>query len=248
MSVKFTSCTVPTVVVKIYVSGDLGHIRQIVKRFVKHLPVFEENIFKDKNGSPGLCGFVETGDYIYTGGQESGAVVTLCNYPRFPVFDAALAESALMMMAKSLAEWLVKELCEWSAMIVGPTNTTWITCNPRDDKTTSNQPTTLPKSAWLEMPERVIIPKKVFEKMEEVAEAVEDSNRTTAEQIAHEKVVLEKQGQLPKRSIIVKGVGYGEVTPLPEQSNIPKVFDGSTGTPPTIKLKSGGPPNEGGER
>ena len=61
--------TEPTYWVKIYLSGPLAVIEQVCR---------EECLKK------GLCVTVEPTRFIYTGGEETGALVGLINYPRFP--------------------------------------------------------------------------------------------------------------------------------------------------------------------
>lgn len=69
----------------------------------------------------GLCVSVEAADYVYTGGIESGVVVRLINYPRFPKPPAEIEADAL-----ALAEYLIRALHQSSASVYTPDNTTWL--------------------------------------------------------------------------------------------------------------------------
>jgi len=60
----------------------------------------------------GACYSITKMDYIYSGGEESGFVVNLINYPRFPrTYDSLLIE------AKQLANRLSIDLCQGSYTI-----------------------------------------------------------------------------------------------------------------------------------
>ena len=73
-----------------------------------------------KNGSTveGLCVTVTPTEYIYTGGQESGVIVELINYPRFPSHPQEIYEHAI-----DLAEELRAECCQQSYTIMMPDHT-----------------------------------------------------------------------------------------------------------------------------
>jgi hypothetical protein len=97
----------PTIVVQIFLAGDLSDIRRACRLFVMQ----------------GLCVTVEPTEFIYTGGSETGAAIRLVNYPRFPSDEATL-----MQKAEALAGELIEAACQWSALVVGPTETKWLTC------------------------------------------------------------------------------------------------------------------------
>lgn len=69
----------------------------------------------------GLCVTVQPCDYIFTGGEEAGYCIGLINYPRFP----SNAE-AITARAKSLAALLMERTCQWSALVITPTTTEWL--------------------------------------------------------------------------------------------------------------------------
>lgn len=70
----------------------------------------------------GLCVTIEPTAYIYTGGEESGFVVGLVNYPRFPSNPAAIHERALVVLHA-----ILDGCCQHSAMLMEPDKTTWVT-------------------------------------------------------------------------------------------------------------------------
>jgi len=68
----------------------------------------------------GACVTVESVDYIYTGGEESGVRIGFINYPRFPADSSHILESA-----KGLAELLMMDMCQHSYSITTPETTFW---------------------------------------------------------------------------------------------------------------------------
>jgi hypothetical protein len=93
--------------VKIYLSGPISVIEQTCRQACK-----EE----------GMCVTVEPTKFIYTGGEEVGAVVGLVNYPRFPK-----DREAINSRARSLAVRLLEATLQDSAMVMTPEQTEWIT-------------------------------------------------------------------------------------------------------------------------
>lgn len=73
----------------------------------------------------GYCVTVERAEYIYTGGQESGVVVGLINYPRFPATPEQITEKAEQLGMK-----LMEGLFQQSFSIVTPTDTIWFSRRP----------------------------------------------------------------------------------------------------------------------
>jgi hypothetical protein len=65
---------------------------------------------------------VDPTTYIYTGGEEAGAVVGLINYPRFPSTQAELEARANI-----LAHKLLEDTKQHSVLIMTPTRSEWIT-------------------------------------------------------------------------------------------------------------------------
>lgn len=92
--------------VKIYLAGDIEVAKQICRAFCLDY---------------GACVTVSPCEYIYTGGQETGYVVGLINYPRFPS-----TEEIVMYKANVLAEKLIDGTCQLSASIETPKETIWL--------------------------------------------------------------------------------------------------------------------------
>lgn len=88
----------------IYIAGDLHTIRDVCKEYCMR----------------GLCVTVTPTEFIYTGGAESGAVVGIKQYPRFPK-----DENELMDTAEDLAYYLVGACNQQSCMVVGQDFTEW---------------------------------------------------------------------------------------------------------------------------
>ena len=90
---------------RIYMAGDLTLARQICREYCTAI---------------GLCvNFTET-EYLYKYGQESGFVVELMHYPRFPS-DAA----TIYAKAEELGMKLMERLCQRSFSILAPDKTNW---------------------------------------------------------------------------------------------------------------------------
>ncbi len=93
--------------VRIYLSGPIQVIEQTCR---------QECLEK------GLCVTVEPTRFIYTGGEETGAVVGLVNYPRFPS-----EPQALMDRGRNLAIRLLDATCQHSVLVMTPEKTEWVT-------------------------------------------------------------------------------------------------------------------------
>lgn len=100
---KVTECE--TFTADIYVAGPLARIEDICQEFVM----------------TGLCVSVTACSFVYTGGKEFGARVTLINYPRFPSEPATIFGTALM-----LAKTLVEKLFQGSATVVTSSGSVFI--------------------------------------------------------------------------------------------------------------------------
>ena len=111
--------SVATCQIKLYLSGPIDVAKQIIREFCM----------------VGLCVTIEPTQFIYTGGEESGYVVGLLNYPRFPD-----TPENLEARARELSEKLLKGTFQTSALMVSNNLTTWITTREVD-------PSTLPSSA-----------------------------------------------------------------------------------------------------
>lgn len=97
---------------RIYVSGPISVIEQVCR----------EECLRE-----GLCITVDPTLFIYTGGEERGAVVGLINYPRFPE-----EHEVITARAKELAILLLERTYQHSVLIMTPSETTWIT--KREDR------------------------------------------------------------------------------------------------------------------
>lgn len=102
-----TETTVETYWARIYLSGPLDVIKHVCRDFC---------------WSVGLCVNVAPTKFIYTGGEETGAIVELVNYPRFPK-----EPNEIDAIAKDLAKRLRDETKQRSVMTMNPMKTTWIT-------------------------------------------------------------------------------------------------------------------------
>ena len=102
--------SVETIVVTIYMAGDIDTAKRWLRR-----RCYER----------GLCVTVTPTTFIYTGGEEAGFAVGFVNYPRFPSDADILCETA-----QQIADALIVECCQKSALIVAPDRTEWITKKP----------------------------------------------------------------------------------------------------------------------
>lgn len=93
--------------VRIYLSGPIDVIKQICRQDVKENP---------------LCVTVEPTTFIYTGGEEQGAVVGLINYPRFPS-----DRQSIYNRARQLAVTLLDKTYQRSILLMTPYETEWVT-------------------------------------------------------------------------------------------------------------------------
>jgi hypothetical protein len=99
--------TSPTYWCRIYISGPQAVAEHVIRK-----SCLEE----------GLCVTIEPTKFIYTGGEETGVVVGLINYPRFPSDPIQIRKRA-----ESLACVLLDQLHQHSVLIMDPTETRWIT-------------------------------------------------------------------------------------------------------------------------
>ena len=98
--------TEPTFWAHIYMAGDIDTARCACRQFCR----------------TGLCVTVTPTDYIYTGGAESGFVIGLINYPRFPS-----TPDEIIARATDLATLLLDHCCQDSYTIMTPDKTIWMT-------------------------------------------------------------------------------------------------------------------------
>ncbi len=106
--------TEPSVRVTVYIAGDYQTAKAALRR-----ECFAE----------GLCVTVTPTCFVYTAGAEDGVAVGFVNYPRFPTTADALFSRAVLV-----ANRLMAELCQWSALVVGPETTMWLSNRPEDTK------------------------------------------------------------------------------------------------------------------
>jgi hypothetical protein len=99
--------TVDTYWVRLYITGPVQVIEQTCRQ-----ECMEE----------GLCVTVTPTKFIYTGGEETGAVIGLVNYPRFPKTPGAIVDRG-----RKLALRLLDATFQQSVMIMTPETTEWIT-------------------------------------------------------------------------------------------------------------------------
>lgn len=88
-----------------------------------------KNVLQKMAASEGMCVSVEKVDYIYTGGMESGFVVRVINYPRFPT-----TEREIRKLSVNLAESLLYELGQGSYTIVYPDETVFMSRRDKDER------------------------------------------------------------------------------------------------------------------
>lgn len=113
--------TEPTITIQIYLAGPIDRAKEICAEYAF---------------SVGLCITVTPTEFIYTGGRETGFVVGLVNYPRFPT-----TLDALVATAEDLAVRLMAGCFQWSALVVGPAETKWLTRREEAPAPTSQERT-----------------------------------------------------------------------------------------------------------
>ncbi len=91
--------------VRIYIAGDLARAEQVCREYCY---------------SVGHCVTVTPTRYVYKGGDETGVIVGLINYPRFPK-----APEALLADAEQLGDLLMVALCQSSFTVETPGTTKW---------------------------------------------------------------------------------------------------------------------------
>jgi len=104
----------PTCVVTVYIAGEYADAVASLRR----------QCLED-----GLCVTVTPTTFVYTGGAETGVAVGFINYPRFPKPSVEIEARAI-----AVAERLMRDLCQLSASVVGPTSTVWLTRRKEDAK------------------------------------------------------------------------------------------------------------------
>lgn len=107
---EFTTHQVEYGDTRIYIAGDAADAERICREFCFDV---------------GLRVTVTPTTYIYTGGQESGVIVGLTNYPRFPK-----PIESIELLAMKLGEKLCRGLFQRSFSVSAPAETIW--CARRD--------------------------------------------------------------------------------------------------------------------
>lgn len=98
--------------VKIYIAGPIDVAKQILRRECMRV---------------GLCVTIEPTTYIYTGGEESGYVVGLINYPRFPKETTEITQRA-----SGLGRILMEETHQQSFTVVTPEESIFVSRRSED--------------------------------------------------------------------------------------------------------------------
>ena len=101
-----------THVIKIYIAGDKNLARQVLQEYVLK----------------GMCVSISDEEYIYTFGNESGIVVNLINYPRFPK-----SGQELLTEAYQLAKHLIERLHQGSCTVVDYSGESYFLSRREDD-------------------------------------------------------------------------------------------------------------------
>ncbi|HEY1034609.1 MAG TPA: hypothetical protein VGE09_06480 [Pseudoxanthomonas sp.] len=97
----------PTFWARLYLAGPIEVAKQILRADVMR---------------EGLCVTIEPTHYIYTGGEQSGYVVGLINYPRFPA-----TQEVVTTRARGLLMLLLDETHQKSGLLMTPESTEWYT-------------------------------------------------------------------------------------------------------------------------
>ena len=92
--------------VSIFIAGDAQRARELCRAYC------------DRTG---FCVTVTPTDYVYTDGEESGVIVGIINYPRFPATPTLLWQRAL-----ELAHELRAGLGQESFSVQSPKFTEWV--------------------------------------------------------------------------------------------------------------------------
>lgn len=91
----------------VYLAGDFAEIRGAVRAFCSN---------------EGACFSISPANYVYSGGEESGAVVTLISYARFPKSPKDLHDKITR-----LAHHLLEACHQSSLSLVTPEGSYWLT-------------------------------------------------------------------------------------------------------------------------
>ena len=107
----------PSTFAKIYISGPIDVIKQTCRHWCKE--------------NPSCVNVLET-SFIYCGGEETGAIVELLNYPKFP-----LSDKEIFAKAKELGFKIKETTAQDSFLIATPESTHW--WSDREQKWSSSE-------------------------------------------------------------------------------------------------------------
>jgi hypothetical protein len=97
--------------VRLYLSGPIDVAKQIIR----------QECLRE-----GLCVTVEPTTFIYTGGEESGYVVGLINYPRFPTEFSSLVDRGRLLL-----HLLLEGTFQHSGLLMTRDLTEWVSKRPQ---------------------------------------------------------------------------------------------------------------------
>lgn len=100
-----TMTAVTTHWARIYMAGSIADAQRVCREYCMEV---------------GFCVTVTPTEFLYTGGQETGFVIGLINYPRFPLTSGEIDEHAI-----ALGMRLLVALCQLSFTIETPAQTRW---------------------------------------------------------------------------------------------------------------------------
>lgn len=98
--------------ISIFIAGDYEHAKRICKQYCD---------------DTGFCVTVTSTEYVHTSGQESGVIIGLINYPRFPSDLETMLTRAI-----NLAIMLREQLGQESFSIQTPESTIWYSYRKED--------------------------------------------------------------------------------------------------------------------
>lgn len=99
---------------KIYIAGDLAVLTQECREYCMEV---------------GLCVTVTPTNYVYTGGEETGAIIELINYARFPKTEEEIDKQAV-----ALGYRLMHQACQGSFSVVDSLTSTFYSRRNEDLK------------------------------------------------------------------------------------------------------------------
>ena len=104
--------TVKTFNANIYIAGDISRIRDICGEYCES----------------GFCVSITSTEFVYTYGRETGAIIGIINYPRFPKQQKEIKKLSIL-----LSEKLITGLHQGSCTIVFTDETVFISRRPEDE-------------------------------------------------------------------------------------------------------------------